>query len=197
LKNLSPLAGLGFAQTETTAFSRGYILTPLRGSVQFKCSFKILQNMIRTTEHIVQSKGHCDIHDLTPALGRELATSGLRDGQVLVFVPGSTAGITTVEFEPGLVRDLNDFFEGLIPEQRDYFHHATWGDDNGSSHLRAALLKPSLTIPFKNGQLLTGTWQQVVSRSVMDTRHKVTAKWIKPQSRHRFADGFSSPFEKA
>ncbi|MBI4472708.1 MAG: YjbQ family protein [Acidobacteria bacterium] len=76
--------------------------------------------------------------------------------------PGSTAGVTTVEFEPGLVRDLNEFFEKLIPERREYFHHATWGDDNGSSHLRAALLKPSLTIPFKNGQLLTGTWQQVV-----------------------------------
>jgi secondary thiamine-phosphate synthase enzyme len=118
--------------------------------------------MIRTTEHIVQTKGHCDIHDLTPALQRALNASGLVEGQALVFVVGSTAGVTTVEFEPGLVRDIHEFFEALIPEQRDYHHHATWGDDNGSSHLRAALLKPSLTIPFKNGQLLTGTWQQVV-----------------------------------
>jgi len=118
--------------------------------------------MIKTTEHIVQTKGHCDVHDLTPALRQALTESGLKEGQALVFVSGSTAGVTTVEFEPGLVRDLNEFFERLIPEKRDYFHHATWGDDNGSSHLRAALLKPSLTVPFKNGQLLTGTWQQVV-----------------------------------
>ncbi len=118
--------------------------------------------MIKTTEHVVQTKGHCDIHDLTPALRRALSTTGLKEGQALVFVTGSTAGVTTVEFEPGLVRDLNELSEQLIPEQRDYFHHATWGDDNGSSHLRAALLKPSLTIPFKGGQLMTGTWQQVV-----------------------------------
>jgi secondary thiamine-phosphate synthase enzyme len=118
--------------------------------------------MIKTVEHVVHTKGHCDIQDLTPSLQRALTMSGLKEGQALVFVAGSTAGVTTVEFEPGLVRDINEFFERLIPEKRDYFHHQTWGDDNGSSHLRAALLKPSLTIPFKNGQLLTGTWQQVV-----------------------------------
>ena len=118
--------------------------------------------MIQTTEHTIQTRGHCDIHDLTPALRDALTKSGLQEGQVLVFVAGSTAGITTVEFEPGLVRDIHEFFERLIPEKHEYFHHATWGDDNGSSHLRAALLKPSLTIPFQSGQLLTGTWQQVV-----------------------------------
>src|ERR1051326_8668384 len=113
--------------------------------------------MTQTTEHVLQTNGHCDIHDLTPALRRALAACGMKEGQVLVFVAGSTAGITTIEFEPGLVRDINDFFERLIPEGRDYCHHATWGDDNGSSHLRAALLKPSLTVPFKGGQLMTGT----------------------------------------
>src|SRR5215467_1849250 len=118
--------------------------------------------MIKTTEHVIRTNGHCDIHDLTPALRRELAGTSLKDGHVLVFVAGSTAGVTTVEFEPGLIRDITEFFERLIPEHRDYFHHATWGDDNGSSHLRAALVKPSLTIPFKGGQLMTGTWQQVV-----------------------------------
>jgi secondary thiamine-phosphate synthase enzyme len=118
--------------------------------------------VIKTTAHTIQTRGHCDIHDMTPALRDALTKSGLQEGQVLVFVAGSTAGITTIEFEPGLVRDINEFFERLIPEKREYFHHATWGDDNGSSHLRAALLKPSLTIPFQNGQLLTGTWQQVV-----------------------------------
>src|SRR5262245_42482505 len=118
--------------------------------------------MIKTTEHRIQTKGHCDIHDLTSAVRQALAASGLQEGQALVFVTGSTAGITTVEFEPGLVRDMREFFDRLIPEDRDYFHHATWGDDNGSSHLRSALLKTSLTIPFKDGQLLNGTWQQVV-----------------------------------
>src|SRR2546422_6618588 len=73
--------------------------------------------MIETTEHVVQTKGHCDIHDVTPALRQALATSGLKEGQALVFVTGSTAGVTTVEFEPGLVRDINEFFERLIPEQ--------------------------------------------------------------------------------
>ena len=86
----------------------------------------------------------------------------MAEGQILVFVPGSTAGVTTVEFEPGLVRDLNEFFEKLIPEGRDYHHHATWGDDNGSSHVRAAIVGPSLMIPFSGGRLLLGTWQQVV-----------------------------------
>src|SRR5262245_19201024 len=118
--------------------------------------------MIRTIEHILQTRGHCDIHDLTPVLRQALTASGLKEGQALVFVTGSTAGITTIEFEPGLIRDINEFFEKLIPEKCDYFHHATWGDDNGASHLRSALLKTSLTIPFSGGQLLTGTWQQVV-----------------------------------
>ena len=118
--------------------------------------------MIKTIEHVIQTKGHCDIHDLTPSLQRALGATGLKEGQALVFVVGSTAGITTVEFEPGLVRDIHEFFERLIPERHDYFHHQTWGDDNGSSHLRAALLKPSLTIPFSAGKLLTGTWQQLV-----------------------------------
>jgi len=122
----------------------------------------ILSSMIKTTEYIVQTQGHCDIHDLTPALRHTLTAVGLKEGHALVFVAGSTAGVTSVEFEPGLVRDIHEFFERLIPEQRDYFHHATWGDDNGSSHLRAALLKPSLTIPFRDGQFMTGTWQQIV-----------------------------------
>src|SRR5262245_43784603 len=74
--------------------------------------------MIRTTEHAIQTKGHCDVHDLTPLLRQALAASGLREGQALIFVAGSTAGVTTVEFEPGLVRDLHEFFEKLIPENR-------------------------------------------------------------------------------
>ena len=118
--------------------------------------------MIRTVQIDLQTRGHCDVKDVTPALREALSKSGLREGQATVFVAGSTAGVTTVEFEPGLVEDLNEFFQKIIPEGPDYHHHATWGDDNGSSHVRAALLKPSLTIPFAGGQFVLGTWQQVV-----------------------------------
>jgi secondary thiamine-phosphate synthase enzyme len=118
--------------------------------------------MIRTVKIELQTRGHCDVKDVTAAFQEELKKSGMREGQALVFVSGSTAGVTTVEFEPGLVKDLNEFFQKLIPEGPDYHHHATWGDDNGSSHVRAALLKPSLAVPFSEGKLLLGTWQQVV-----------------------------------
>ncbi len=118
--------------------------------------------MILTREITIETEGHCDIHDVTRAVGAEVDQSGLSEGQVLVFVSGSTAAVTTVEFEPGLVRDIQEFFEALIPEGRAYHHHLTWGDDNGSSHVRAAVLKPSLTIPFRQGRLLLGTWQQIV-----------------------------------
>lgn len=118
--------------------------------------------MIRTIEIELQTRGHCDVKDVTPALRDALAKSGVMEGLATVFVAGSTAGVTTVEFEPGLVKDLHEFFHKIIPEGPDYHHHETWGDDNGSSHLRAALLKPSLTIPLKGGQLLLGAWQQVV-----------------------------------
>ena len=118
--------------------------------------------MIRTVQIDLQTRGHCDVKDVTPALREALSKSGLREGQATVFVAGSTAGVTTVEFEPGLVEDLNEFFQKIIPEGPDYHHHDTWGDDNGSSHVRAALLKPSLTIPFAGGQFVLGTWQQVV-----------------------------------
>src|SRR5215831_16052041 len=118
--------------------------------------------MIRTIQFEIQTRGHCDVKDVTAALQAELSKSGMSEGQAMVFVAGSTAGVTTVEFEPGLVKDLNEFFQKIIPEGPDYHHHDTWGDDNGSSHVRASLLKPSLTIPFSAGRLLLGTWQQVV-----------------------------------
>ena len=118
--------------------------------------------MIRTIQFALQTRGHCDVKDVTSTVSEALKSSGLQEGHATVFVAGSTAGVTTVEFEPGLVKDLNEFFQKIIPEGPDYHHHNTWGDDNGSSHVRAALLKPSLTIPFLKGKLLLGTWQQVV-----------------------------------
>jgi secondary thiamine-phosphate synthase enzyme len=118
--------------------------------------------VINTTEIELHTQGHCDVQDITPSLQDQLKRNGMQEGQVLVFVAGSTAGVTTVEFEPGLSKDLHEFFQKIIPEGPDYHHHEMWGDDNGSSHVRASLLKPSLTIPFSGGRLLLGTWQQVV-----------------------------------
>jgi secondary thiamine-phosphate synthase enzyme len=116
--------------------------------------------VIKTTTHSVATKGQGDAHDLTRAVRK--AVTGLREGIATVFVVGSTAGITTIEFEPGAVADLNRLFDELAPRNADYRHHLRWGDDNGSSHVRAALLGPSLTIPFANGDLLLGTWQQIM-----------------------------------
>ena len=88
--------------------------------------------------------------------------AGLDAGIVTVSVVGSTAGVTTIEFEPGAIADLNRVFESLAPREGDYDHHRRWGDDNGSSHVRAALLGPSVTLPIVDGQLVLGTWQQIM-----------------------------------
>jgi secondary thiamine-phosphate synthase enzyme len=117
--------------------------------------------MVITHTHQVSTKGQGDAHDLTSAVTRALAQSGVRNGIATVFVVGSTAALTTIEFEPGAVHDFNALFESLAPRDAEYRHHLRWGDDNGSSHVRAALLGPSMTIPFKDGELMLGTWQQI------------------------------------
>ena len=117
--------------------------------------------MVATHSHEISTKGQGDAHDITPAVARAVAQSGMRAGVATVFVVGSTAGITTIEFEPGAVHDLNAVFEEVAPRAAEYRHHLRWGDDNGSSHVRAAMLGPSITVPFKNGELLLGTWQQI------------------------------------
>ena len=109
-----------------------------------------------------KTKGFTDIHDITPEIREKISASGVRDGQVTVFVVGSTAGLTTVEFEPGLVKDLKEAFEKLFPQSGRYHHEQTWHDGNGFSHVRASFLKPSLTVPVVNGELTLGTWQQIV-----------------------------------
>lgn len=95
-------------------------------------------------------------------VAKAVSGSDIASGIVTVFVVGSTAGITTIEFEPGAVHDLHAVFESLAPRDGTYRHHLKWGDDNGSSHVRAALLGPSVTIPFTRGKLLLGTWQQIM-----------------------------------
>lgn len=110
----------------------------------------------------INTKGNPDLIDITKELLKILKSAKLKEGNMLVFVVGSTAAITTFEFEPGLEEDIRDLYEKIIPQNRHYHHDDTWGDANGFSHLRAALQGPSLTIPFEEGKLLLGTWQQVV-----------------------------------
>jgi secondary thiamine-phosphate synthase enzyme len=118
--------------------------------------------MVELTMHQVETSGQGDVQDLTATIARSLHASSLKSGLATIAVIGSTAGITTIEFEPGAVQDLNRVWEQLAPRHGDYEHHRRWGDDNGSSHVRAAMLGPSVSIPFEGGRLLVGTWQQVV-----------------------------------
>jgi secondary thiamine-phosphate synthase enzyme len=117
--------------------------------------------MVATHTLQISTKGQGDANDVTRAVARAVAESGIQDGIVTVFVAGSTAGVTTIEFEPGALHDLGAVFEELAPRGSEYQHHLRWGDDNGSSHVRAALLGPSVTVPFKGGTLLLGQWQQI------------------------------------
>jgi secondary thiamine-phosphate synthase enzyme len=110
----------------------------------------------------VNTRGENDVQDLTRSLAELLTKAGMHDGTATLFVQGSTAGLTTIEYEPGVVSDLGDMFERIAPNNVDYKHEARWHDGNGHSHVRAALLGPSLVIPFIGGQFTLGTWQQVV-----------------------------------
>ena len=118
--------------------------------------------MVVTKEISLQTKGHCDIIDITPQVEREVADTGVNSGTATVFVAGSTAGVTTIEFEPGLVADFQSMWERLAPESIPYDHNRRWGDGNGYSHVRASLLGGSLVVPFNDKRLTLGTWQQIV-----------------------------------
>jgi secondary thiamine-phosphate synthase enzyme len=119
--------------------------------------------MVTTTATLrVHTRGQGDVRDLTADVTRAVSAARFASGIATVFVSGSTAGITTIECEPGVVSDLDRAFERVAPRHDEYAHHLRWGDDNGSSHVRAALLGPSITIPVIDGRLALGTWQQVV-----------------------------------
>jgi len=118
--------------------------------------------MIITESINKSSKGHTDIIDITHEVEDKIARSGLSDGIVTIFVSGSTAGITTIEFEGGLESDFKKLWERIAPDNIQYEHNARWDDGNGYSHVRASLLGPSLAVPFSNKKLLLGTWQQIV-----------------------------------
>jgi secondary thiamine-phosphate synthase enzyme len=111
----------------------------------------------------IKTSGNCEVVNITEQVGGAVAQSDIRDGAVTVFNIGSTAGITTTEYEPGLANyDLKAAFEKLAPENARYEHEETWHDDNGHAHVRATLLGPSLSVPIVAGRLTLGTWQQII-----------------------------------
>jgi secondary thiamine-phosphate synthase enzyme len=118
-----------------------------------------------------KSKGENDMVDLTKQTSKAIEESKLEDGIVTVFVSGSTAAVTTIEYEPGLENDFPKMLSRIAPKEIEYKHNKTWHDGNGHSHVRASLIGPSITIPFKDGNLLLGTWQQIVLLE-MDTRQR-------------------------
>lgn len=119
--------------------------------------------MVKTETIKVKTKGNCDIVNITEQVSEVVAQSDMREGTVTVFNVGSTAGITTTEYEPGLVNyDIETAFEKIAPEHARYEHEETWHDDNGHAHVRASLLGPSLSVPVVDGRLTLGTWQQII-----------------------------------
>jgi secondary thiamine-phosphate synthase enzyme len=118
---------------------------------------KIINKTLR-----INTKGSGDLINITGEIADILKETKLEKGNLVVFVIGSTAAITTFEYEPGLIQDIKELYEKIAPANKHYQHDETWGDANGASHVRASLQGPSLTIPFEKGKLLLGTWQQVV-----------------------------------
>ena len=118
--------------------------------------------MVSTKRISLQTRGDGDTQDITREVARAVNESGVASGVVTLFCPGSTSGLTTIEFEPGAVADLQQVFDETAPRDRYYRHNERWGDGNGHSHVRAALLGPSLSVPFVDGVLTLGTWQQIV-----------------------------------
>ena len=119
--------------------------------------------MVKTEQIQVKTQGNCHVVDITDQVARAVDGSGLKAGVVTVFNVGSTAGITTTEYEPGLANhDIKAAFERIAPESGHYEHENTWQDDNGHSHVRASLLGPALSVPFVDGRLTLGTWQQII-----------------------------------
>jgi secondary thiamine-phosphate synthase enzyme len=121
------------------------------------------KNMTVITKAItIQSRGNCDIIDITSQVTKNVEKSGINSGIVTLFIVGSTAGITTIEYEPNLLSDFKNMWDRVIPQNIPYEHNKTWGDGNGHSHVRASTLGASLIIPFVNKKLTLGTWQQIV-----------------------------------
>jgi secondary thiamine-phosphate synthase enzyme len=117
---------------------------------------------VQTRSIELQTRGDADIHEITGQVAAVVADTDLADGIVTIFCPSATSAVTTLEYESGCVSDLRRLFDEIVDPGRHYAHNARWGDGNGHSHVRAALLGPSLTVPFSAGRLTMGTWQQIV-----------------------------------
>lgn len=118
--------------------------------------------MVTAKSLTVQTRGHTDVIDITSNCQELVRKSGLKSGIITIFNPGSTGGISTIEYEPNLVKDLRSSLEVMAPSDKVYEHSKTWHDDNGFSHIRSTLMGPSLSVPFVEGKLTLGTWQQIV-----------------------------------
>ena len=118
--------------------------------------------MISTRKISLQTQGRCDIIDITPQVEQQIGGTEVSQGTVTIFVAGSTAGVTTIEFESGALSDFQDMWERSVPTNIPYSHDQRWGDGNGYSHVRASLLGASLVVPFNNKKLILGTWQQII-----------------------------------
>ncbi len=118
--------------------------------------------MLETRTVVFSTEAEMDVVDVTKDVSDILNEAAVSDGVVTVFVPGSTGGVTTMEFEPGLVKDMQELFEKIVPRDHYYHHEERWHDKNGHSHVRASLIGPSVTIPFRDKRLMLGTWQQIV-----------------------------------
>ena len=123
----------------------------------------------------LSTKGHCDIVDITSQVAKEVSDSDIGSGTATIFITGSTAGVTTIEYEPGLLADLKEMWDRVVPQNIPYQHDRAWGDGNGHSHVRASLLSASLTIPIVNKRLKLGTWQQIV---VLDFDNRARSREI-------------------
>ena len=118
--------------------------------------------VVKTNNINLNTKGNADILDITDQVSRTVVESGLSNGVVTVFTPSATSGLTTIEYESGCISDLRRLLDEIIDPRRHYAHNARWGDGNGHSHIRAALLGPSFSVPFVNSRLTLGTWQQII-----------------------------------
>lgn len=128
----------------------------------------------------ISTPGKSALVDITRSVEELLLKTGLSSGQVTVFIPGATAGVTTIEYEPGLLKDFPEALERIAPSNISYHHDATWHDGNGHSHVRASMIGPSLCVPFQNRQLLLGTWQQnvVVDCDIRPRKRRVIVQFI-------------------
>jgi secondary thiamine-phosphate synthase enzyme len=123
---------------------------------------KRMKMSVTTSSIQLNTRGNADIHDITDQVRQKVSESGLSNGIVTIFCPSATSGLTTIEYESGALNDLKRLFDQLAPPEQHYAHNARWGDGNGHSHIRAALIKASFTVPFVNGRLTLGTWQQII-----------------------------------